>query len=260
MSFVYGGVDTASLAGVTATLSEWPSLGGLSVENASVPGFDGRVYGGATMEATAFTFDVIIHGETVEQVHQRRDNFIGMIDPSRGPRSMQLETDTGWTWHDVLVTAPADWSRMTWQRGLGYRLRADVEFQTQRDPAALEAVPSFVTVPADGVTHIHTQGNTASYPALTATSSSASGTSTMTFGIGDFEIVISGVIPSGNSVVLDWASMSFYRTNGDGARVESLVPRMSTFERPILRPGVAYPLTRSGYTEPTRVYPNYRRI
>lgn len=251
MSFVYGGVDTASLAGVTATLKEWPSLGGLSVENASVPGFDGRIYGGVTMEATTFVFDVIIHGETVEQVHDRRDNFVGLIDPSRGPRSMQLETDTGWVWHDVLVTSGIDWGRMTWQRGLGYRLRADVEFQTQRDPAALELVPTEY-VGTGSVSFTADTGNTTCYPTIRVT-----GAVSRTITIGDWSVTIAGQ-PSGGTLDLNYADMSFYRTSG-GVRTHSLVNHMDNFDRPRITPGQSVTATVSPSAQ-IRVIPNYRRI
>lgn len=252
--FILGGTSTASLAGVTATLKEWPSLGGLSIASRPVPGRGGRIFGGATQEATEFTFDVIIEGSSVAEVESRRDNFVGLIDPSRGPRAMRVEMDTLWQWDDVIVSDQIEWDRLAWERGTGFMLRADVSFETVGEPRAREVTPQSQTFTT---THSYTlsRGNTSAYPTVEFPSGALA-----TVNIGGFSVVVSAT-PTGLTNVLDYENFEFYQRNGSGVRVRSLVPYMSHFRRAVLTQGVAATISAVGAPSGTRrIYPNARRI
>lgn len=255
MSFTYGGTTTETLAGVTATLNQWPSLGGLTVQNQGIPGFDGRVFAGSNMERTAFSFDVIVEGSTVQEVSQRRDNLMGLLDPSRGPRDLILETDSAWKWPDVLVAQEILWERFTWERGLGFRLRADVVFETQVGSQAVETTPQVVTF-SSSTTFTLSRGNTHSVPMIEF----PGGPSTATVTIGSFSVSV-GPTVAGQVQVLDWVNMEFYRRTTAGVRTGSLVNLMAHYGRPVLQPGSPVMVSVVGAgTGTRRLFPNARRI
>lgn len=255
MSFIYGGNDTRALAGVTAVLTEWPSLGGLAVESIDIPGRDGRFFAGASRSHSTFVFDVLIEGSTPAEAAARRDNFVGLLDPSRGPRPLMVEIDTAWLWREVLVSADIQWGRLTWERGLGFTFRADVSFETQGDADAREAVPQAVTIGAAAGSFTLAAGNTSSYPVLEFATGAA-----CVVTIGSFTLNIAAT--AGGTAVLDWDSMEFYVRNGAGARVSSLVPHMSTYARPVLMLGQAVTVSvkRGAAFIACKLYPNARRI
>lgn len=254
MSFIYGGTNTESLAGVTATLSAWPSLGGLSVESEAVPGRDARFYAGASRSHTAFTFDVVITGATPAEVGARRDSFVGLLDPSRGPRPLVLETDTAWRWEDVLVSESIEWDRVGWDYGVGFTLRADVSFETQGEASAREVTPQRVALPSSGSFTLG-RGNTSAFPRL-----EFAGGAACIVKVGAFTVNVAAT-PAG-TVVLDWESFEFILRNASGARTGSAVRYMSNFERPVLPMGeaVAVSVSRGGSSIPVVLFPNARRI
>ncbi|MBO0596594.1 hypothetical protein I2485_06855 [Nesterenkonia sp. E16_7] len=259
MSFTLGGVDTATLAGVTATLNEWPSLGGLTIESTEIPGHDGRHFGGSTRTVASFEFDVLIEGDTPTETGERRDAFVALLDPSRGPQPLTLETDSAWEYRDVLVAEEINWSRLTWEPGIGFTLRADVTLETQADPSARESEPQRVSIGRE-TTFTLDKGNTVARPRFTFEVASASGGNDVTITIGDFSITIEGGAGAGEVIDLDWDAMEFYRTTQGGSRLGSLVQRMSTYERPALRRGEPVEVTRTAGASRAYLYPNARRI
>lgn len=254
MSFVFGGTDTDSLAGVTATLTAWPSLGGLNIESEEIPGRDGRFYAGASRTHATFVFDVIIHGDTPAEVGARRDAFVGALDPSEGPRPLVLETDSAWTWPEVMAAEGIEWDRMTWKRDLGYRLRADVTMETQGVASALEAEPEEVKLAKAG-SYTLEHGNTSAYPRLEFAGGAACAVK-----VGGYSLDIAKT-PAG-TVVLNWQDFEFFIRNSGGKRTASAVPFMSNYGRPVLRQGVKADIsvTRGGAAVPVVLYPNARRI
>ena len=262
MSFIYGGTDSTSLAGVTATLTEWPSLDGLSLVTDAIPGHDGRTYHGTTREYSQFVFVVIISGASAIEVAQRRDNFVGMIDPSRGPRPLVVELDTLWQWQDVMVSDAIKWERFGWQRGSGFNLRAEVTFETVGLPDGREVAPQ--SVPFTGSTLFTlSRGNTATYPKITFPAANATGQPPFVVKIGSFSVEIKAGIATGLRASLDWETYEFYLLNTSGARVASLVPFMSHYKRPTLAQGVptSISVTKSGANVSGVVlYPNNRRV
>lgn len=262
MSFIYGGSDSNSLAGVTATLNEWPSLDGLSLITEETPGHDGRSFHGATREFSQFVFEVIISGATSEEVAQRRDNFIGMIDPSRGPRPLVVEFDTLWQWQDVMVSESISWERFGWQLGSGFNLRGEVTFETVGLPDAREVTPQ--SVPFTGTTLFTlSRGNTASYPKLTFPAKNATGQPPFVVNIGAFTVEVKAGIAAGLRASMDWETFEFYLLNASGSRVASLVPFMSHYQRPMLVQGAptSISVTKSGAgVAGVVLYPNNRRV
>lgn len=254
MSFVYGGVNSDSLAGVTATLSEWPSLGGHSLDVTDrLAG--GRFYAGSSQTNSGFVFDVIIQGSTPAEVASRRDNFVGLLDPSRGPRDMVLETDTVWKFPDVLVSEGISWARMVWERGTGFALRADVGFETVgAAPHAVQVSPAAHTF-TGASSYTLTLGNTASFPTIEFPSGSAA-----TVKVGAHTVSVAAT-PAGSTVVLDYENFEFFRRSSAGVRVGSVVQFMSNFDRPRLQLGVSTAVSVTGAPAGTRrLYPNARRV
>lgn len=255
MSFTYGGTNTESLAGVTATLTAWPSLGGLNIESEEIPGRDGRYFASASRSHSTFAFDVIISGATPAEVGARRDAFVGLLDPSRGPRPLVLETDTGWKWPDVLVSDGIDWDRLAWDRALGFTLRAEVTLETQGKASAFEATPQKVNLPGAG-SYTLGRGNTSSFPRIEFAGGAACAVK-----IGAYTLNMAAT-PAGSTVVLDWSEFEFSVRNSGGKRTASAVPLMSNFKRPVLRQGKATTISvsRGGAAVPVVIYPNARRI
>lgn len=255
MSFKLGGVSTETLAGVTATLQEWPSLGGLSVESTDKPG-GGRYFGSAALMVSQFVFDVMVEGSSFAEVSARRDAFVGLLDPSRGPRPLAVEGETSWVWQDVMVSDEIKWGRAAWIRGTVFRLVGEVTLETQADASAREEWPASVAVDPS-VSFTLSTGNSSAYPRLVF----PAGGGPWTVTIGGYQLEIDGGIPAGRYVELDWDKMMFSETTAGGARLASLVPRMSRFDRPALVLG--QPVTVSVSPAPSAAatfYPNARRI
>lgn len=254
MSFVYGGVQTDDLAGVTATLVAWPSLGGLEVDSFEAPGVDGRSFAGASRSHATFVFDVLIQGRTPQEAASRRDNFIGLLDPSRGPRNMVVETDTAWLWRDVLVSSAIEWERVGWDTGTGFTLRAEVSFETFGDPSAREVSPEVISFTAPR-SYTLTKGNTVAFPRLEFPTGAAA-----VVRIGSF--VLNLAATSGGTVVLDWETFEFFVRNSAGARISSVVRHMNIYDRPALELGAAVNVSvKRGATDvAAKLFPNARRI
>lgn len=254
MSFNFGGVDTDTLAGVTATLDQWPSLGGHSVETEPRLGISGRYLYGSSQTHSTFIFDVIIQGSSPEIVADRRDSFVGMIAPSRGAHDLILELDSVWCWRSVMVSQEINWERMTWEKGIGFTLRADVAFETTGDALAVEVEPQSVNF-ATSTVYTLDVGNTTAYPQIEFPSGAAA-----TVNIGGFSVDIAAT-PAGLINVLDYHNLLFYQKPAGGGRGASIVRYMSHYQRPVLTPGNSVTVSAVGAPAGTRVfYPNARRI
>ena len=253
MSFIYGGTSTDTLAGVTATLNEWPSLAGLSLETMDKPA-GGRFFGAAARTHSTFVFDVIIEGTTTTEVAQRRDQFVELLDPERGPRDLVVEIDTAWKYPGALVSTGIQWGRMVWERGTGFVLRADVSFETVGTPEAQQVTPAVVTF-ASSTSYTLSLGNTASYPTIEFPSGAQA-----TVTIGSFQVVVAAT-PAGFTNVLNYQDFEFYRKNSSGVKVGNLIAQMSHYRRAQLRKGTATTVSVTGAPAGTRrLYPNARRI
>lgn len=253
MSFIYGGTSTDTLAGVTATLNEWPSLAGMSLETIDKP-TGGRYFAMATRSHSTFVFDVIIEGATTTEVAQRRDQFVEMLDPERGPRDLVVEIDTAWKYPEVMVSTGIQWGRMVWERGTGFVLRADVTFETVGAPEAQQATPQMVPF-TSSVSHTLTLGNTDSYPTIEFPSGAQA-----TVTIGSFQVVVAAT-PAGFTNVLNYQDFEFYRKDSSGVKVGNLIAQMSHYGRAQLRKGAAVTVSVTGAPAGTRrLYPNARRV
>lgn len=260
MSFVYGGVRSDDLAGVIATLREWPSLDGLSPETIDRAGRNGRFYAGYSHARTRFVFDVIIEGANPAEVFARLDNFVGLVDPARGPRALAVEMDSKWVWPDVVAADAIKWDRMAWDRGLeAFALRGDVTFETTDDALAREATPTVVTF-AGSTQYTHNVGNTTAYPRIVFDATSSKGGAPWVVKIGNFKVSIEPGFASGEHVDLDWNDFEFRRTSATGKRLGSVVRKMSNYDRPELHPGEQVAISVSGPPAGNVLfYPNGRR-
>lgn len=254
MSFKFGGVDTKTLAGVTAILEEWPSVGGHSLETEPRLGMPGRYFYGSSQTHSSFVFDVLIQGSTKEQAAERRDNFVGLIAPYRGAHDLILDLDTAWCWLNTMISDEINWSRVTWEPGLGFILRASVTFETTNDALAVEVEPQSVSF-ATSTVYTLDVGNTTAYPQIEFPSGAAA-----TVNIGGFSVDIAAT-PAGLINVLDYHNLLFYQKPAGGGRGASIVRYMSHYRRPVLTPGNSVTVSAVGAPAGTRVfYPNARRI
>lgn len=252
MSFTYGGTSTDTLAGVTARLTAWPSLGGLSLTAIEKSGPGGRVFAESSQTHVQFVHEVTIWNDKPSDA--RRDNFVGFLDPSRGPRDLILETDTLWKFPDVLVSAGLDWQRLTWDEHDGFVWRAEVYMETVGEPHAVQVTPAVQTF-TSSVNYTLSLGNTASYPTVEFPSGAAA---TVTIGS---HVVTVGATPTGFTNVLDYENFEFFRRNSSGVKVGSLVGLMSHYDRPQLQLGVSTTVSVTGAPAGTRrLFPNARRI
>lgn len=252
-TFTYHDFRADNLDGVTAKLTDWPSLGGLALETVEAPGRNGRFFSGASREALQIAFEVRVSGTSPEQVYQRRDELVAVLDPSRGPGDLVIEGDSDWILSDVMVAEEIAWDRVLWRGGSPLSLRGDVVFETVGDPSAREATPQTVGF-ASSVSFTLDRGNTSSFPALLIESAAAS----TTVSIGDFAVTLETT--SGWHLMLDWDRMRFYRTNRSGTtREQSVVGQMSNYDRPTLRRGETVDVSVSGSPDAVTLMPNARR-
>lgn len=259
MSFTYGGVDVGTLAGVTATLEEWPSLGGLELDTEDLPGHHGRVFHGATRTVSRFEFDVIIEGPTPAETMARRDAFVELLDPSRGLRPLVLHVDPDWEFPGVLVAEEINWSRMAWDYSVGFKLRDTVTLETQEDAAAYRPEPEQVSVNGE-TTYTLDSGNTSARPRVTVEIPEGSGGEDVTVTIGSFSVTVEGGAAAGELLDLDWDAVEFYRRDSSGRRLGSLVRYMDNYDRPELRKGEPVTVSCSPSDADAVLWPNVRRI
>lgn len=254
MSFKYGAIDTAALAGVEATLTEWPSLGGLGLETLDIPN-GGRFLSAATQTHTEFEFLVDISGPTPQETFLRRDNFIGALDPEAGPRDLTVEQEPDWLWRDVMVANEIRWSRLYWRRGVGFKLTATVTLQTVGGTAeAVESAPQMIPFTST-VNFTNSRGNTACHPTVEFPAGAQT-----TVNIGSFSVVIAKPKATSGTAVLDYENFEFYIRNTAGQGVELLTPYMGHFDRPSVQRGALAVVSCVGAPAGTRrLYPNYRR-
>lgn len=252
MSFTYGGVNTDTLDGVSAALQSWPSLGGLRLETIDKEGPGGRFYAGASQSFTSFTHTVTIYNATPSE--GKRDNFVGLLDPSLGPRDLILETDTEWKWEDVLLASGIDWAPMVWHPVKGFMWRAEVVFETVGEPYAVQITTAVHTFTASS-SYTLSLGNRATFPTVEFPSGAAA-----TVTIGAHTVTVDAT-PAGFTNVLNYQTMEFFRKNSSGVEVGSLVNFMSNFKRPTLQLGIPTALSVTGAPAGTRrLYPNARRV
>lgn len=251
MSFTYGGVNSDSLAGVRAMLESWPSMGGLSVETTDIPGADGVVFGGQTRSTVEFTFNVTVQGESVDEAYARRDQFVALLDPSRGPRALTLPDDDGWVFPEVLAASGIEWTGYSLGGGATL-LQGQVLFTTVGAASARQRPLESVT--GEAVTFTQ-PGNTAGYPRVE-----------FPVNVPDVNLQVNGQewsltgLPIGQWAVMDFDQMRFHLLDGEGgARVGSLVPHMDHYARAKVQSGTQAQIALSPPVTLT-VYPNGRRI
>lgn len=253
MSFQFGSFDSDSLD-LIATLNELPSLGGLQVEYLEAPGTDGVLLGGTTRTAVRFEFDVIIRGGSREDVVGKADALAAALDPMRGEQDLVIDAVPGWYWRSV-ASAQIDWSRLTWDPGLGYQLRAPVAFD------ALEAYGRPLVdeswQPNGNVTR--GLGNAVSYPTIEV-EGQLTASQSVTLTVGAVDVTVQGPLASGQVMRLDYDRFEFARWNG-AAKVASVVRGMSTLDRPELWPNQETPFAVSSTGTITRceLFANSRR-
>lgn len=257
MSFTFGGFDSGSLE-LIATLRGLPSLGGLQLETLEAPGTDGLAFGGTTRTAARFVFDVIVQGVSVADAIGKADAVAAGVDPARGPQALAMDAVPGWQWSAVLAV-PIEWRRLTWDAGAGYQLRADLTFDALEaygrplvdDEWEYSAAGSWVLTRA--------KGNARSFPTVELRGV-LSASESVTVTVGGVTVEVGGPLTASQTLRLDWDSFEFARWAG-AVKVDSVVRRMSTLDRPELWPNQAstFVVTTTGTISLARLRANSRR-
>lgn len=251
MSITYGGERSDTIPGVKVRLLAWPSLGGLEIEATEKSGEGGRVFGEASQTHTSFRFEVTIWGDTPDNPH--RDAFIGLVDPSGGPRDLILETDRDWKFPSVIASQGVEWDPVYWDPVKGFVWRGLFVMETVGVPYAVPQVPAVETF-TSSLSFTLNQGNTRCHPTIEFPSGAET-----TVKVGDFTVVV-GATAAGGTVVLDYEKFQFYLENSSGVRTASVVNLMSHYLRASVLPGQTVVVSATGAPAGTRRFnPNPRR-
>jgi len=236
MSFTFGTFDTDAL-GVIAVLRELPSVDGLKIETLEAVGTDGRVLGGTTRSGSTFTFDTIVEGRTPDEAVELRDRIALALDPARGEQLLTFDAVPGWQWAAIL-SASIQWQRMTWQPGVGFKLRADITFDSLEAFGRPIVVEQWSYGSAGSRTVRRAKGNARSYPTVEI-EGTISADQTLTVTVGDVTTTLSNMTLSPGSVLrLDYETFDFGRWQGD-VKAASVVRSMSSLDRAELWPDEA---------------------
>lgn len=251
MSITYGGERSDTIPGVKVRLLSWPSLGGLQIEATEKSGEGGRVFGEASQSHVTFPFEVTIWGDNRDNPH--RDAFIGLVDPSRGPRDLILETDLDWKFPSVITSQSIEWDPVYWDPVKGFVWRGQFVMETVGVPYAVLQAPIVETF-TSSLSFTLNRGNSTCHPTIEFPSGAAT-----TVQVGDFSVAI-GATPAGGTVVLDYEKFQFYREDSSGNRVASVVNLMSHYRRASILPGETVAVSAAGAPAGTRRFiPNARR-
>ncbi|OAZ40953.1 hypothetical protein A9Z40_03155 [Microbacterium arborescens] len=237
MSLIFGSFDSDE-HDVIATLRALPSFAGLQVETLEAPGSDGQLLGGTTRTKARYVFDVILRGESPEEVGALRDEVALLLDPQRGLQDLVFDAAPGWRWA-AIVAEVIEWERTTWGQGAGYQLRGDVAFD------ALEAFGRRVIDESwthDGPidrTVVRTEGNARSYPAVEI-EGALTASQSVTVTVSNVTVTVAGPLAAGEVLRLDYDGYDFGRWRG-GVKTASVIRGMSTLARPEIWPQVATP-------------------
>jgi len=233
VSFTFGKFDTDSL-GIIAVLRDLPSVDGLKLETLEAVGTDGRVLGGTTRSGSTFTFDTIIEGSTPDEAVAIRDRIALALDPARGEQVLTFDAVPGWQWAAVLSSSIA-WERMTWQPGVGFKLRADITFDALSAFGRPVAPEVWQWTSEGSRTVKRGKGNARSYPTVEI-EGTVSPSQTIRVVIGDVATEVTGVnLTPGSTLRLDYEAFDFGRWVGD-RKTSSVVRSMSSLDRAYLWP------------------------
>ena len=264
MTFKFGDMDFSKAFPTSEAIQrEWSNLSGLGVESLEIPRMEHRRFLETTRPRTVLEFDVILHGDSEDEVEEARQRFLRSVDPTLGPLPLILDEDPEWYW-TMTVSREIVWERLTWscQTG-GYRLRAAVVFESYNDAAQRlvreMGVPRITVKPANTVEPL---GNTRAWPTVQITGV-LSKSQEIEVKIGDFAVRVAGPLTARDIMVLNYDLMRF-EVFRDGVKIASLVPRMSTLERAEIRPQngpVAFSAApvRGGSVNSASITPNSRK-
>lgn len=136
MTFKFGEMDFSSeFPRGEAIQRKWPNVSGLSIQSLEIPRMEHRRFLEPTRPRTQIVYDVILHGDSSDEVEERRQTFMKYVDPSLGPQKLIQDDDPDWYW-EMAVSSEILWERLTWgcESG-GFRLRSQVVFESYNDAA-----------------------------------------------------------------------------------------------------------------------------
>lgn len=264
MSFAFGPFEFSTLSeGNFAIKREFPWVSGLSIESLEIPGMERRRFLETNRPTTVAEFDMILRGDTEEQVEEVKNTVEIYLDPAQGPQRLILDEWPEWYW-DAAVSGEVMWERIYWNCHSGYAYRGTVTFESYND-AAQRRVDEDAGVTVTAETPVSLQGNTRAWPMFEVEGSIASGgymdllvTRSI---LPNFLVRVEGPLSSGQVMRLDYDEMHFGVWEGD-TKVASLVNRMNNLDRLEVRrlDNAEVSVGFSGSNTGTvTVYPNSRR-
>lgn len=240
MSFTFGGIDfDETFAGSCFIQRKYPNVSGLAIESLEIPGMERRRFLRTDRPRTQVTFDVLLYSDTEAGVEDVRQQFMIYVDPARGPQPLIVDQRPDWQWQ-ATVAEEIIWERVTWNCTAGFRLRADVTFESFDDAAQRRVDAETDYLEFTDNTTFQLWGDTRAWPRIEITGTLAADASVRVAVLGGrpspFTVDVQGPLAAGQTMVLDYDLMRFDVRDGTGLKVASLVNRMSTLDRVELDP------------------------
>lgn len=198
MSFTFGGFNTATVDGLTATLTEWPAPG---IRAETVDLLDGVWFARTGLDPLTVSFDVLLRAATPAEVLTLRDTLLASC-PLGALQPLTVETGDGWVWNAVPASLPT-LTRGLWIKGVECQLRGPVAFLVP-DGCAY-ANPDEIAVGVTSATITRAMGNMDSLPTITIQGTFSSVVVT----IGGQPVTVTANVATGQRLILDWRAMSF---------------------------------------------------
>lgn len=246
MSFAFGAFNTATVDGITATLTEWPAPG---VRTEAVDVLDGAWWGRTGFDPLTMRFDVLLRAATPSAVLALRDTLIAGC-PLDALQPLTVEAGDGWVWQATPASFPA-FARGLWISGVECQLRGQVNFFVPDGCAYAD--PDETATGTMSATITRAKGNLPSLPTITIEGSFSSVVVT----IGGQPVTVTADVAPGQKLVLDYRSMSFGVWSG-ATKVAHAA--LSDWSRRALPLGSTAVTTTGGSVTSVAVAANSRRI
>lgn len=230
MSFKYGSFDTAAYPWLIAKLQQWPAFQA-SATVFSYPRGDGGYYRAPTMGPTEWKFNLEITASNWAQAQNYVDQVSAKLFAHRGGLvSFTPEGARPWEWQVLCTSGPA-WKRdkVLWFGSQGVcRLSAEITFKAV-DPYGYAPEETHLISNYTGqVKEYPASGPTLEYyPKISLTGSWFDGSVML---LNTTKLSTKG-IPDNSTIVLDYAAQDYYYQDAAGARLGSVVNRLTNFAR-----------------------------
>lgn len=230
MSFKYGSFDTAAYPWLVAKLQQWPAFPA-NTAVFSYPRADSGYYRPVRMSPTEWKFNLEITAGNWTQAQSYVDQVSAELHKHReGLRPLTPEGAEPWAWQ-VLVSQGPSWKRdkVLWFGSQGVcRLSAEIAFRAV-DPYGYAPEETHLISDYTGrIQEYPASGPTLEYyPKISLTGSWFAGSVLI---LNNTKLTAKG-IPDGSTIVLDYAAQDYYYQDPTGARLGSVVNRLTNFAR-----------------------------